>query len=186
MVPKDLYYGPKLCSLILLIFMLQVMGEMFCKAMHSESFNTIVLRVSRVYGKGLFAWFYELLHKFARLITTGEELPVSGDGSQIMDLIHIRDLSRAVIKACNMHWPGNNTCVFNIGGGKPVSIGEFATICIKSARDIGLHGPGIKHTEGNDPRHFGMDIHHARTMLDWKPSLGLKEAMTELILDELS
>jgi UDP-glucose 4-epimerase len=57
---------------------------------------------------------------FARRIREGKRLPVFGDGGQTRDFVYVGDVVRALLLAGSV--PGISGRVYNIAGGRPVSV----------------------------------------------------------------
>jgi len=75
-------------------------GELLCVNESTDTLQSIVLRIARVYGLGHFMRWDEMPHKFASLTLKGQPLPLFAGGNQQLDFIHIRDLCNAII-----NWP---------------------------------------------------------------------------------
>jgi nucleoside-diphosphate-sugar epimerase len=145
----------------------------------------VILRFSRFYGVSLFMHWDELVGKFVRLIRDGKPLPVYGDGTQRLDLLHVEDAARCVLRLLQIYPRGWNDA-YNIGGGRSVSLNELVECLAQITAKLGL--PPVKieqHPDmaGNSPLHLELDIGHARDRLGWSPrhtlSEGLKECLRE-------
>ncbi|GAB4249946.1 MAG: hypothetical protein Kow00122_07460 [Thermoleophilia bacterium] len=144
----------------------------------------VVLRASRVYGLADGMRPSELPHTFAARAAAGEPLEVQGDGSQLLDLIHVHDVVSALLAAAAFTRQNQGPLVVNVGGGRPISVLELAQQACRAARQSGLEPPEILHREvppHMDQRSFGLDIRRARHRLGWAPQVSLEEAMAELV-----
>ena len=93
----------------------------------------IILRLSTVfgYGSGVGAQWKGLVGKYIQSAFNGSKLTVFGDGTQQIDLVHIDDVT-CVLK----HMVEDTSFkhgIYNIGGGRPVSINEIADTVIHLA-----------------------------------------------------
>lgn len=158
-------------------------GELLCLQDRGDRMQTVVLRVARVYGWGHFLRWTELPHKFAAQAVHGDALMIYAGGHERVDMVHIRDLNEAIVRACALPLPEAQRVVLNIGGGQPIAVAELARICQAAANEAGLTTPVIAHTGSPNgvTREFGMDIRRARTQLGWSPSVSLTEGSRELI-----
>jgi len=60
------------------------------------------------------------INRFTRLIASGEEVPIFGDGSSLRDFTYISDIVNGIISALEAPLEGYH--VFNLGQGRPVSL----------------------------------------------------------------
>lgn len=157
-------------------------GEQLC--IHQASVQSVVLRSARAYGLGHRMRWDELPHKFARQVGNRKVLTVHGDGQQRIDLVHIEDLCTAIIRACLLPLSQNQSAVFNVGSGRPVSVLQLANVCQAAASELGLPRPVIQHLSvaNVDNRNFGMDIRRARARLGWAAAVDLQDGVRELVI----
>ncbi len=149
-------------------------GEQYC-LLFNEMFGlpTVVLRYFSAYGPrqpetGAYAL---VLGIFLRRKAEGLPLEIHGDGRQRRDFIHVRDIVRANIMACESDLRGE---VFNVGSGCNISVQELADMISSDQR----HTPA----RPDDSMATLADITKIRTALGWMPQVsfadGLKELMT--------
>ncbi|MBU0495627.1 MAG: NAD-dependent epimerase/dehydratase family protein [Chloroflexi bacterium] len=156
-------------------------GELLCSGCAGRP-ETVVLRCARVYGQGHFLRWDELPHRFARCSATGQPMSVRGGGHDRLDLLHIRDLCAAIVRACGLPLVPGGYAVFNVGGGQPVSVMQLALSCQALAVECGLPAPAIDMIGPEvEVRHLGMDIRRASAHLGWSPGVGLEEGLGELM-----
>jgi UDP-glucose 4-epimerase len=149
----------------------KVSGEELCK-MYTNLYGlkTVVFRYFNVYGErspttGQYA---PVIGIFLRQRNAGEPLTIVGDGLQRRDFIHVQDVASANIIAAETDIPSEYYGqVFNIGSGENISILEIA----KSISDNCIH---ISPRSGEAQTTLA-DITKARTVLNWKPDVELKE-----------
>ncbi len=158
-------------------------GEMLCQGILGGATGVVILRPARIYGMGPLLRWGEMPHKFARLAAAGSPLPVSAGGDQRIDLLHVRDLCGAIVRACALAAPREQPLVFNVGSGQMVSIAEVARLCVEAAVELGLPPPPIEHTGGTAqaPLDLGVDSRRIRARTGWAPAVGLREGLSELI-----
>lgn len=98
------------------------------------------------------------------------------DGTCVRDYVHVADLARAHSKAIEYLDRGNNSEIFNIGGGSEgVSVKELVYL----AKEIVGKEPLIEYKgrrEG-DPATLIADIDKAAFKLNWKPIFTVKDAI---------
>lgn len=141
----------------------------------------VVLRVSRVYGAGLFMRWDELIGRFVLQVREGKAIEIHGVGSQRMDLVHIRDLVRGISTILDRVGQLASR-VYNLGGGQSHSILEIAEAVREEAAAVGLNAAACrKHPEipPTGPRHLELDITRIRRDLGWEPRVSLREAIRE-------
>jgi nucleoside-diphosphate-sugar epimerase len=143
----------------------------------------VILRFSRLYGVSLFMRWEELIGKFARLIRDGKPLPVHGDGNQRLDLLHIKDAARCVLRLLQIYPRGWNDS-YNVGGGGSVSLNELVECFSQVTAELGLPPVTIeRHPDmgGNSPLHSELDIGQARDRLGWSPRHTLSQGLREYL-----
>ena len=100
------------------------------------------------------------------------------DGKQTRDFVHVNDIVQAIYLALTKDEANGHT--FNVGTGRPVSIGEVAGLLArKLQRNI---APQIerKFREG-DVRHCYADISKIQQLLGYSPTIELEEGIDDLI-----
>jgi nucleoside-diphosphate-sugar epimerase len=101
---------------------------------------------------------------------TSEPLIVYGGGQEI-DLIHINDAARAVIKCIDY----KKSDVFNIGSGKSITVKKLLQIIEKiSKKKIKYLVKPYRQFEVKD---FAADIEKARKLLKFQPSISIEEGI---------
>lgn len=139
----------------------------------------VILRVSRVYGTGLFMRWNELVGWFVHLARTGQVIEVHGDGQQRVDLVHIKDLIDAIAMFLNHGFPLPSS-VYNIGGSKSSTVQEIATIVQEAVVSVGLKCPSVTlrpDITPTGPRHLELDISRIRNHLGWEPRVPIHQGV---------
>lgn len=150
-------------------------GELLCRA-HCElwGMRMACLRFFTVYGERQRPDL--AIHKFARLMLAGMELPVYGDGDTARDYTYIADAVRGVTAA--LQWtaqPGGALEAFNLGSGRPVALNAMI-----AALERALQTPARVRRlppQSADPRITFADIEKARRALGYEPSTPFGEGI---------
>ena len=103
-------------------------GELFCHTYsHLYAMRIACLRFFTVYGPGQRPDL--AIHKFARLMSQGQPLPIYGDGSSQRDYTYVDDIVDGVVQA--WRWlqqgdaDGGKCDIFNLGGSRPVLLRDL-------------------------------------------------------------
>jgi nucleoside-diphosphate-sugar epimerase len=160
------------------------MAELLCLNDAIGVAETVVLRAGRVYGLGHFVRWHELPHRFASRTARAATLPIYGGGRDLLDLLHVRDLCDAIVRACSMVLVDSASVVLNAGGGQPVSVRQVAKLCQSITADLDLPVPAIEEigSPATDGRFCGMDVRRASAQLGWTPATDLRSGLFELIV----
>ena len=160
----------------------------------SRSFGlrTTVFRHSSIYGgrqfatedQGWIGWFCKQAIIQAKSLEKSQKVSpftISGNGKQVRDVLHAKDLIALYRKAFNNINSATGE-IFNIGGGieNSLSILELFEIL----KDI-LNLDEIKYTNlprrKSDQDFFVADIQKAKKLLDWTPKVNLREGLEKMI-----
>jgi UDP-glucose 4-epimerase len=148
----------------------KLIGEQYCRVF-SEVYNmeTACLRYFNVYGDRMpsrVGGAYRLIIPiWAECTLEGRPLTITNDGNQRRDFIHVHDVVRA-------NWLAmNNTNVIkgeaiNIGSGSNTSINELAATWGGETQFIGTR---------LEPKETLANISKAKKLLDWEPTIDLKQ-----------
>ncbi len=143
--------------------------------------QTVTFRQSCIYGtrqfgiedQGWVAWF-----TIASVLK--KQITIYGDGKQIRDVLHAGDLVRAYQAAYEKRGQSSGQA-FNIGGGprNTLSLLELiAQLEQKLGEKIPLKWSGWR--PGDQPV-FVCDVAKAERLLGWRPAIGVREGVDELI-----
>ena len=150
-------------------------AELIAEAMHhTRGIDVTCLRIFTAFGPRQRPDL--AIHKFARRMIEGEELPVFGDGTVERDFTFVRDLVDGIIRALDR---AGGVRIYNLGRGEPVTLNEtIATL----ERVLGI--PARRKTLPDDtanlPRTWA-SIDRAREELGYEPKTGLEEGIREFI-----
>jgi len=143
--------------------------------------RTVAFRQSCIYGtrqfgiedQGWVAWF-----SIAAVL--GKPITIYGNGKQIRDVLHVDDLARAY-EAAYAHRDAVAGQAFNIGGG-PGNTMSLRELLAHLEAELGARIP-LQWSDwrpGDQPV-FVCNIAKARRMLEWQPSIGVKDGVRQLI-----
>ena len=125
------------------------------------------------------------IHKFARLMLAGMEIPVFGPGDTARDYTYIADAARGVMSA--LDWtaaPGGAFEVFNLGSGRPVALNDMITV-LEGALGTVARVARLP-LQSTDPRVTFADISKARRVLGYEPSTPFEEGIERFVAWALS
>jgi nucleoside-diphosphate-sugar epimerase len=143
--------------------------------------ETVSLRYFNVYGprQNPNSAYAAVIPKFLTRLLAGQPPTVFGDGEQTRDFCSVRDIVAANLLAAETTHAEALGGVFNIAGGKRLSLNELLAqmyavagteipACYEAAR------PG-------DILHSGADIRRARAVLNFKPRVKLADGLKETL-----
>lgn len=143
---------------------------------HLHGLSYAILRPSVPYGPGQDPLGRQgAVSVFIGNILTGRPITLWGDGDAIVrDFFHVSDLARAAVLAAGHSKP---TGVFNIGGGRPVSLNHLVGLLCELAEpeySVQIHRAS--------PRPFDvprlvLDITAASENLGWTPEMPLRQGL---------
>ena len=150
-------------------------GELICHTYsHLFGISIICLRFFTVYGPGQRPDL--AIHKFSRLMSDGESIPMFGDGSTERDYTYIGDIVDGVLRA--VKWSLENPGAFEI-----VNLGESETISlsrmISEIADVLQCEPMIQTfpMQDGDVMRTYADVSKARELLGYSPSVSFDQGI---------
>jgi len=136
-----------------------------------------ILRFFNVYGPGQHtdAYYTAVASIFLDRILRGEPPIVDGSGEQTMDMVHVRDVARALVCAVESPSTGN---VCNVGTGTQTSVAELAQMLIDAV--------GVDITPEFRPRDVLVarreaDVARAAATIGWAPQITPREGIAEIV-----
>ena len=150
-------------------------GELLCHTYsHLYDIDITCLRFFTVYGPRQRPDL--AIHKFSRLIESGEAIPVFGDGSMRRDFTYIIDIIDGVMGAID-NCQGYE--IYNLGESQPVRLDEL----IKAIEEALGKKATINRlpVPPGDVRQTYADVSKAVSRLGYNPKVGLKEGLTEFV-----
>src|ERR1700728_1020102 len=136
-----------------------------------------VARIFNTYGPRMHPNDGRVVSNFIVQALKNEDITIYGDGSQTRSFCYVEDLVDGLFKL--MESPDEVTRPINLGNPSEFSIRKLAEITIDltgSASKI-VHRP----LPQDDPRQRKPDITRAHEVLDWRPTLPLREGLTKTI-----
>jgi UDP-glucuronate 4-epimerase len=151
-------------------------GELLCHTYsHLYGMRIVALRFFTVYGARQRPDL--AIHKFAKLITQGEPIPVFGDGSTRRDYTYVDDIIAGVRAAID--YQATNYEVINLGESRTVELRELIGLIEKelgTRAEIDRQPP----QPGDVPQTFA-DISKARSLLNYNPQTQIEAGIKHFI-----
>jgi UDP-glucuronate 4-epimerase len=151
-------------------------GELLCHAYsHLYGIRCVCLRFFTVYGPRQRPDL--AIHKFARLISAGQPIPVFGDGTTRRDYTYVDDIVAGVVSA--IEYDKSVYEVFNLGESRTVELRELIGLLEKEldAHAIIDRQPA---QPGDVPQTFA-DITKARALLGYNPQTQIEEGIRRFV-----
>lgn len=158
----------------------KVEGECLVNEIQREGSRACIVRLSNVYGS-IHDHSDRVVPAFARKAVLGEALRVEG-AEHTFDFTHIDDTTRGLVRLAEHLMRGGETLPpLHFLTGVPTTLGQLAQM----ASDIAGKGSPIEHAP---PRTFDVARFYgcpdrAKSLLDFKACVGIKEGLTRLIQD---
>jgi UDP-glucuronate 4-epimerase len=148
-------------------------GEQAVRLYHRlHGLRTSALRFFTVYGPGQRPDM--AIHKFARLILDGKEVPVFGDGTTRRDYTYVDDAVGGIVGALNRD---DGYEAYNIGESRTVELSELVALIEKN---LGKKARIRKLPEQpGDVKRTYADISKARENLGYKPATTIEDGIAE-------
>jgi UDP-glucose 4-epimerase len=158
----------------------KVTGEYYCKTFAElYSLPTVALRYFNVFGprQNPHSQYASVIPKFITMMLRGEPPTIFGDGEQTRDFVHVENVFRANLLACQA--PGVEGRLFNIAAGRAVSVNELAATI---GRILGKPIAPVHAAERpGEVRHSTADIARARQLLGYEPSVGFEDGLRQTV-----
>ena len=148
---------------------------------------TVCMRYTYVQGprNSFYNAYSGIARRFALRLLRGLPPIIYEDGRQLRDYVNVRDVARANVlvmedpRADYQPFDGLRTAVFNVGGGRAVTVLEFARIMLDEFRsDMEPLMPGEFRL--GDTRHTVSDISKLRS-LGWEPTIPVEQNVAEYV-----
>ena len=136
-----------------------------------------VVRVFNTYGPRMHAEDGRVVSNFVVAALAGRPLALYGDGSQTRSFCYVDDLVEGLVRM--MHTPPGTTGPVNLGNPDEFSMAELAAL----VAELTGSGSPVEHRPRpqDDPARRCPDISLARGLLDWAPTVGLREGLARTI-----
>jgi len=143
--------------------------------------SVIGLRYFNVYGIGQTGSYAGVITKFLENIKNQKSFIINGNGNQIRDFIHVKDIAKANLVAMESKIENG---FFNIGTEIPTSINDLAKLMIElSQHKHGMtYGPALY----GDVEISQADMMFTRKSFNWNHEINLIDGLRDLIQSYLS
>jgi UDP-glucuronate decarboxylase len=142
-----------------------------------------IARIFNTYGPHMHPGDGRVVSNFIVQALTGEPITIYGDGLQTRSLCYVDDTVSGLMKL--MDSPLSVTGPLNIGNPVELSMLDIARtiLDLTGSRSAIVYRP----LPADDPRQRCPDISQARELLDWQPTVGLRDGLSRTIawFDEL-
>ncbi|MEL6194208.1 MAG: GDP-mannose 4,6-dehydratase [Bacteroidota bacterium] len=161
LLPISPYAGTKVSN--------ELMGHVYS---HLFDIRFIALRFFTVFGPRQRPDL--AIHKFAKKILAGEEIPVFGDGTTRRDYTYVADIVQGITGA--MAYTDSQYEIINLGNSQTVSLSEMIS-GIEEVFGVKAKINRLPMQPGDVPQTFA-DVNKAKTLLGYKPTTSFKEGLT--------
>jgi UDP-glucose 4-epimerase len=138
--------------------------------------NHVTLRLFNIYGSRS-STETEVLVLWSRAILRGEAPVIHGDGSQQLDFVHVDDVARAFVLACDLEVPPGT---YNVGTGEGTTLKDAAVLLLASfgsaIEPVFTPAPRVGTATGNVP-----DISRAVERLGYSPAVNRRDGFLRLV-----
>jgi UDP-glucuronate 4-epimerase len=135
---------------------------------------TVCLRFFTVYGPRQRPDL--AIHKFARLIHEGREIPMFGDGSSLRDYTFIDDIVDGITAALSLQTEFE---VFNLGNSQPVSLSKMIRLLgDRLGRPVQI---AVQEFQPGDMPFTHANLSKARGMLGYEPKVPFEEGLSRFV-----
>ncbi len=151
----------------------------------SRGTDTAIVRIFNTYGPRMRPDDGRAIPTFIRQALAGENLTVTGDGTQTRSVCYVDDTIRGILALAEAEAPGP----VNIGGPEELSMDELAATIAELASSPEVVGPEvvgpstIEHVPRpeDDPRVRRPDTTLARELLGWEPRVPLRDGLARTV-----
>ncbi|MBT2212929.1 NAD-dependent epimerase/dehydratase family protein [Actinomadura sp. NEAU-AAG7] len=147
-------------------------GEALTSAFrHSRGLDAAIVRIFNTYGPRMRPDDGRAIPTFLRQALTGEDLTVTGDGSQTRSICHVDDTVRGIVALATSGHPGP----VNIGSPYEISMADLARLVI----DLTGSRSRVRFVDRpeDDPRVRRPDTALAEAEFGWRPRIQVKDGL---------
>jgi len=136
-----------------------------------------VVRIFNTYGPRMHPDDGRVVSNFIMQALQGKDITLYGDGEQTRSFCYVDDLLEAMIRM--MDGPDSFIGPVNIGNASEFSMRELAqeVVALTGSKSKIVHLP----MPADDPRQRKPDLALARQMLDWSPTIALRDGLQKTI-----
>jgi len=136
-----------------------------------------VVRIFNTYGPRMHPDDGRVVSNFIMQALQGKDITLYGDGEQTRSFCYVDDLLEAMIRM--MDGPDSFIGPVNIGNASEFSMHELAqeVVALTGSKSKIVHLP----MPADDPRQRKPDLALARQMLDWSPTIALRDGLQKTI-----
>jgi len=155
--------------------------EFLAEKFSKNNLSVIGLRYFNVYGIGQTGSYAGVITKFLENIKNQKSFVINGDGSQIRDFIHVKDIAYANVIAMENKIRNG---FFNIGTGIQTSINDLAKLMIELSnhKQETIHGPELE----GDVKISQADMNYTNKSFNLIHKINLRDGLRDLIKNYLS
>jgi UDP-glucuronate 4-epimerase len=151
-------------------------GELLCHTYaHLYDMRIVCLRFFTVYGARQRPDL--AIHKFARLMSAGQPIPVFGDGTTRRDYTYVDDILAGVRAAID--YDGSSYEIINLGESRTVELRELVSL-LEKALDLHAEIDWQPPQPGDVPQTFA-DVTKARALLGYDPGTQIEEGIGRFV-----
>lgn len=142
----------------------------------NHGFPLVMIRSTNVYGAR--QQLFKIIPRTIIYLKQGKKIPLHGGGAAIKSYIHIRDVSRGELLAIEKGRPGT---LYHLSPERGCAVREIVRmICDLMGFDFESSTTEVEERKGQDAAYV-IDSTRARTELGWRPTLGLREGLQQVI-----
>jgi len=148
-------------------------AELFCYTYnHLYGLPVVVLRLFTVYGPRQRPEM--AIHQFTRMIDSGEEISVFGDGTSKRDYTYVDDIINGILQALTSQNRGFE--IFNLGNSHPIAL-DYLIHLLEEALGKRARIKRLPMQPGDVPITFA-EISKAKTYLGYQPKVTIEEGIS--------
>jgi UDP-glucose 4-epimerase len=156
-------------------------GEKYCFLFNKVFGLPIVcVRPFNIYGsrEDPKSSYVSIVCKFTDMVRNNKPLIIYGDGKQMRDLVHVKDVASFI--EIVLEKPETAGIVYNLGSGKPVTVLEIAKLVLKMNRKDEKGNIIYEKQEKGKIEHSYADIRKSRK-IGYKPQITIDEGIKDIV-----
>jgi UDP-glucuronate 4-epimerase len=151
-------------------------AELYCRTYnHLYGLSVLALRLFTVYGPRQRPEM--AIHMFTRMIDSGKEIPVFGNGTSKRDYTYVSDIVDGIFQALTSQSQGFE--ILNLGNNHPVTL-EYLIHLIEEALGKSAKIKNLPMQAGDVPITFA-EISKAKTRLGYQPKVTIEEGISQFV-----